>query len=599
MKTCQHCITLLLLFCCSVSSFAQSKEHIQNEPIVLDFQIKATSETASVNPFMDLRLQVDFTLGDETLSVPGYYAADGNAANTGASEGGVFRVKFVPHKPGNWKYKVSFKSGKNIAVTLDPYTGSPVDPHDGIEKPLRVQPIGNQSDFFVKRGRLMHHDSGYFHTQDGQPILKIGTNSPENFLAYADIDSTYSYDPEKKFLKNWEPHKKDWKEGDPTWRNGMGKGIIGALNYLASKKMNAIYALSLNIEGDARDVWPFLSHQKKDFLRYDVSKLEQWDIIFSHAEKLGIIVQLVTQEKENELILDDGFTADQRRLYYRQLVSRFGYHKNIIWNMGEENGAAPWWPQGQNDQQRFSMIRYLKDIDPYKNPIVIHTMPEEEQRAPILEKLIGFDRLDGVSMQVSDITDIHEDIKKWVKKSKESEKPWIISMDEIGPWHTGTPDDANNTRIDSLRTEVLWSTLTAGGAGVEWYFGWLQPPHDLNAEDWRSRSLMWDQSAIAKDFFETLPYPEMKNLDDKLANAAGYCFGREGDIYLVYLKNGGEASLDLSGHPGDYEILWFDPRNGSELQSSSVRKVKGGSMAKIGSPPSNEMEDWAVLIKKM
>ena len=61
--------------------------------------------------------------------------------------------------------------------------------------------------------------------------------------------------------------------------------------------MNSIYALTLNIEGDARDVWPFLSHRKADFLRYDVSKLAQWDIVFSHAENLGVIIQLVTQEK--------------------------------------------------------------------------------------------------------------------------------------------------------------------------------------------------------------------------------------------------------------------------------------------------------------
>ena len=61
----------------------------------------------------------------------------------------------------------------------------------------------------------------------------MGTNSPENFLAFADIDSTYSYDSEKRYLKTWEPHVKDWKDGDPTWQNGKGKGIIGALNYLA------------------------------------------------------------------------------------------------------------------------------------------------------------------------------------------------------------------------------------------------------------------------------------------------------------------------------------------------------------------------------
>ncbi len=305
----------LLAVCVSYTSFGQ--EHHQNEPLILDFPMTSTTETASENPFTDYRLHVDFKLGDHQFSVPGYYASDGNAAETSASSGGIWRVKFTPDQAGDWHYRVSFMKGPNIAVSQDMYSGTAVPPHDGKEGTLQVMPVKDAGGFFVKRGRLQHHSSGYFHTEDGQPLLKIGTNSPENFLAYADIDSTYSYDPEKNYLKTWQPHVKDWNEGDPTWQNGKGKGAIGALNYLASQGMNAMYALTLNIEGDARDVWPFLSHKKGDFLRYDVSKLAQWDIIFSHAERLGIIIQLVTQEKENELILDDGNTGFERKLYYR------------------------------------------------------------------------------------------------------------------------------------------------------------------------------------------------------------------------------------------------------------------------------------------
>ncbi len=588
-------IIIIMLFY-SVTFLGQNTKYYQNEVLKLDFPITSTKETAAENPFLDYKLQVEFTNGNRKFSVPGYYAADGNSAETSASSGGIWRVKFTPAQPGDWKYRISFKKGNNIAISEDMYSGTAIEPHHGKVGTLKVLPFKSDAAFFSKRGRLQYHESGYFHTENGQPLLKIGTNSPENFLAYADIDSTYSYDPEKDYLKTWDPHIKDWKEGDPTWQNGKGKGIIGALNYLASKKMNVVYALTLNIEGDSKDIWPFLSHNKKDFLRYDVSKLAQWDIIFSHAESLGVILQLVTQEKENELILDDGNTNIERKLYYRELVARFAHHKNIIWNMGEENGSAPWWQHGQSDQQRFSMIRYIKDADPYKNPVVIHTLPEEEMREPILTKLIGFEKLDGISMQIGNITDIHRDLKKWIALSKQSEKPWIVSMDEIGPWHTGTPKDANNKRIDSLRANVLWSTLIAGGAGVEWYFGWRESPNDLNAEDWRSRSKVWDQSAIAKMFFETLPYPEMVNLDEKLNSDSGFCFGKEGYLYLVYLTNAEEAVINLKGFEGDYEVLWFDPSQGGELQQGSVRTIQGNKESKIGQPPSKKNSDWAILI---
>lgn len=594
----KHGVLIILILLCS-NSISGQENYYQYQPITFNFQMVSTSETAKENPFLDYKLQVEFRNGNQVFSVPGFYAADGDAAETSANNGGVWRVNFTPNKSGNWTYEVHFKKGKNIAVSEDIYYGNGIGRHHGETGNFNVQPVKANSKYFAKRGRLQHHESGYFHTEDGKPILKMGTNSPENFLAYADIDSTYSYDLEKKYLKTWQPHLKDWNEGDPTWQNGKGKGIIGALNYLAEQNMNSIYALTLNIEGDARDVWPFLSHRKSDFLRYDVSKLAQWDIIISHAEDLGIMIQLVTQEKENELILDDGDTGLERKLYYRELIARFAHHKNIIWNMGEENGSAPWWPHAQNDQQRYAMIRYIKDADPYKNPVVIHTLPEDFMREDILKKLIGYEKLDGVSMQIGNITDIHHDIKKYKAMSKASEKPWIVTMDEIGPWHTGTPDDANNTRIDSLRTHVLWSTLTAGGAGVEWYFGWLKPPNDLNAENLRSRSKVWKQASIARDFFEKLPYAEMESMDDKILSGKGYFFGKKAETYLLYLENAGGAVIDYKDIKGEFEIFWFDPRLGGELQKGTVEKFKAENDIDIGHPPANKALDWAVLIKKI
>ena len=41
----------------------------------------------------------------------------------------------------------------------------------------------------------------------------------------------------------------DWQSGDPNWKDGKGKGIIGALNYLASKGMNSVYFLTYSVDG--------------------------------------------------------------------------------------------------------------------------------------------------------------------------------------------------------------------------------------------------------------------------------------------------------------------------------------------------------------
>jgi len=48
--------------------------------------------------------------------VPGYFAADGNAANTAATAGNQWHAHLAPDKPGEWSYAVSFKQGKLAAL---------------------------------------------------------------------------------------------------------------------------------------------------------------------------------------------------------------------------------------------------------------------------------------------------------------------------------------------------------------------------------------------------------------------------------------------------------------------------------------------------
>ena len=47
----------------------------------------------------------------------------------------------------------------------------------------------------------------------------------------------------------------------------------------------------------------------------------------------------------------------------------------------------------------------------------------------------------------------------------------------------------------------------AGGAGVEWYFGYNYTHNDLNCESWHSRDHMWDLTRYALEFFHgRLPF---------------------------------------------------------------------------------------------
>ena len=61
----------------------------------------------------------------------------------------------------------------------------------------------------------------------------------------------------------------------------------------------------MNVGGYGDDVFPWTS--KFERYRFDVSKLAQWEIVFEHMERLGLNLHVVTQEQENDQLLDNGF----------------------------------------------------------------------------------------------------------------------------------------------------------------------------------------------------------------------------------------------------------------------------------------------------
>ena len=82
--------------------------------VTITFDGPQTSERAEPNPFTDYRLNVTFSKGEKTFLVPGYYAADGDAANTGADSGNKWRVHFAPSEPGAVELSRS-RSGRDPA----------------------------------------------------------------------------------------------------------------------------------------------------------------------------------------------------------------------------------------------------------------------------------------------------------------------------------------------------------------------------------------------------------------------------------------------------------------------------------------------------
>lgn len=574
-------------------------QSVRWQTVTLTFDGPETAEDAAPNPFLDYRMSVQFShmQSGTSRTVPGFFAADGDAAESSATAGNKWRVRFRPPHAGTWAWRASFHAGEGIALSQATGEAMAFDDESGT---LAVEAAPNDAAGFEAKGFLSPGDGHYLRFSDGDYFLKGGADSPENFLGYFEFDGTVDTAPHagvstdrEGFLHRYEPHAGDWREGDPTWQGGKGKNIVGALNYLASKGMNSVYFMTYNLDGgDGKDTWVWTDPQVRD--RFDVSKLAQWEIVFSHMQRLGLAMHLVIQETENDEKLGGGPGLNAiRKLYLRELAARFGHHLAVIWNLGEENDTPL--------ADRLEIAAYLRQVDPNDHPVTVHTHNTRSLRS--YTSLIGSDLFAATSIQ-GRMEDSNREAIVLRMRSAASGKPWAIFHDEQTPASAGVLPDADDPQHDKPRKQALWGNLMGGGSGVEWYFGYQYAHMDLNCEDWRSRDKMWDQTRHALEFFQKhLPFWTMWPANDLADDRSAYVFAREGDIYAVYVPEASRTRLTVAA--GEYSLEWYDPRNGGALQTDRRKTVQAGEMLMRSeggvtlTPPSHPGKDWVALLKRL
>ena len=535
------------------------------------------------NPFLDYRLQVAFTSpGGKRFDVPGFFDGDGK----GGRVGNVWRVLFSPDETGRWQFKASFRQGPQMAVSLDANAGKPAV-FDGATGSFVVKPQDKRAPGFPKWGRLEYVGKFYLKFRDGPYWLKGGTDEPEDFLGYVGFTNT------PKATHRFANHVQDWRPGDPDWGDGQGKAIIGALNYLSAQHMNNLYFLPMNIGGDGKNVWPYLGHidpkgsTNNDNLHFDLMKLRQWETVLDHAQRRSIFLHFVLNEAEhgNKNELDDTALGVERKLYYRELIARFGHHVAMQWNLCEEYNLDIKLPP----ELIKSYAEYIHAVDPYGHPITVH---HAGKLPKAWEPFLGFKLFPITSFQWRDMSIV----EYWRKTSRDAGWPQVVSVDEL------FPDTASVTNVERYRREYTWPIYLSGGQ-VEYILQDL-----IKTDDFRKYEPVWKHVWFARKFLEeNLPFWDMEPMDQLLTGAATYqgknnlvtgqVFAKPGEVYAVYLPDATTTgTLDLSAARGKFVQRWYSPRTG-EFVGKPI-KVSGGKPVSLGAPPADSAEDWATLIAK-
>ena len=559
------------------------------------------------NPWLDFRMHAwCFAPSGRILQVPGFYAADG----FGGDAGSAWKLRITPDEIGLWAVALRFERGSRLNVRDLSVPGTRVFPDSHLVL-MWVGGMPPEARGFHRKGPLEAVGARYLRHRDGTWFLKTGTNSPENLLGYAGFDGARDLGGLPgggSFLHTFEPHVRDWRSGDPNWSSGgdrnAGKGMIGAVNYLADRGVNSLYFLPLNLGGDGQDTFPFLDPSGRAFEKvthYDVGRMEQWNAVFTHAQRLGMLLEFVLAEQENENInwLGPGLT-DARRLFLKTMVAMFGHHPGVRWILCEENAPEP------NDefsvQELSQFAQWIQQWSTMRHPIAVHTTPDDQR---IFEQILQSSHpnqwLTSASLQVhSNYNPATESATELFERFGQAA---TVDLDELGPSGVGVAP----WNQDEVRKLVLWDVLLSGG-NISWYAGYHALPvgGDIRLEDFRTREATWDASRRARELLELVPFWRMRAADDLVtgdtrdrAYGDAEVFAADGEVYVIYFANArSTGSLDLSTSPSErrFEARWFDPRHGG--LSAVAATLRGGLVEDLPSAPAPTGEDWVLLVTR-
>ena len=598
-------------------------------PVTLSMDGPELDERGDVNPFSDVRLDWIISKEDKEWTVPGYFAACGEAADNSCTSGKTWRAHFLPSEQGNYEWKIRFRKGTDIAVRAP--IGTPIE-NDGETGRFTISKVSKEP--VRARGILTYTGASYYrYSGDNSLFFKFGPDAPENMLAYSGFDATPNF---KDFRKDWAAHEKDVSRNARPylWQGGKGKGLLGMFEYLADAGANSVSMLLWNTGGDDRNVFPhLLAVDEEAYIamkpkaqwntgtiqdRFDVSKMAQWLKAFSYADSLGIHLHFKLQETENNLFMGDGALDRTRKLYIREMMARFGHMLALSWNIGEENVQHP------GDIRH--MINYIASYNIYDHPVVLHSYPDQKERyRPFLGPNT---RLNGLSLQgrQDDYSDLRPDVVSWANTVKLSGKNLVLAYDEPGRADGGATVDIDypDAKLPSKREvtipsekflrDGLWSALTAGANGVEAYYGYKTGCSDLDCQDHRTRASLWEGGRAALEFFRRHVGEKalsMRAEDLATVGLDDYVFANPGEIYVI-VPGEEEVQLRLPGMQGKFNVDWYDRIKGGALQKGSKPFVLGGassitdknrrrqgpSSVGLGNPPSGGSGQWAVLVER-
>lgn len=453
----------------------------------------------------------------------GFHAGDGS----GGQSGNIWRLRFMPTETGNWTYTYSWTG-----------TGS--------------KPGGASGNFTVI-------DSDKYGGK-----LKIDTS---NAMFFADSRGN-PYHAKPYALVGVDRIKEAPEFGGYAWGTNMADAYIDVMDthMLADGYNMGYYFLGrINKNGEPRS----LRLGQNDNI-FDVGVWDDLEASFLHAHDKGIHIwfQAALAHPHHLTI------SDNLKKYW---VARFAPMYNVFgWCVIHESGTGGL----MGPEPAANHMRDLKTLDPFGTLLDLHNGSfagwEDWMSFTSRQHHANYPN-DGQEIFNTNNRDRNQYYPQTIPPSFQS-RP-IFGAEDIWEFVTWTGHGWALSAEDVRR--AAWGEMLAGVIPVycEWYEERPTPPYapgGLGGEIEVRRMFEFWYSNV--DYRGT----DFQQLNS-LVSAAGrqICSGIPDEQYIVYDDNGGDITIDLSAATGEFETLWFDPKDGT---SQAGTRVDGGASRQVSSP---------------
>ncbi len=294
-------------------------------------------------------------------------------------------------------------------------------------------------------------------------------------------------------------------------------------------KINVYLANKGDYNGVSTTPW-LGTADNNDKSRFDLGRWRMYDHWVREIRDAGLVAQLwFFADDSNFGALSD---TDKQRLI-RYAMARLSGYANTMFTLCLE------WQEGWSAQSVGTNATFLQQHNPWHRLVSVHgttgdfSFPNESWA----------DYMDIQSGNDAGYARVHA---MGLSNRNLADKPLINEEFGLGD------------ETDELRKRA-WAAFTAGAAGSG-TGAFLRP---LAA------------------FTQMVPFERMAPHDELVTSGNAYCLADPGSSYVVYLYDGGQVTLDLSGATGSLNVTWFDPRTGTE---SDGGQVTGGSAQTFTAP---------------